>query len=489
MTTNKTGSTKKISLFGFFALTASMVLAVYAYPTFATAGLSLIFFLLLGGIFWFLPVSMASAEMATIKGFAKGGVFTWSGKILGERWGFANIFFQWFQITVDFVTMIYFILGTLSFAFHMDIFDTNPMVKFLAVLIIFWTFTLAQFRGPGFTALISKIGFIVGIIIPVSILFVLTIMFFVNGGQSQMSMDLGTIIPDFAKVSTLVVFVSFILEYSGIEASATLANEMKNVKRNYPIAIAILIVLVIILNAIGGISIGAIVPEATLGLSTGVIQGFQGYINYFFTGGMDWLVKLIAVFLVFGILAKISAWVVGPAWGMLEAGKKGLLPKKLSETNKYGVPTKFLIMQGIIVSIWAAVLTFGGGGNNVSFFTAIALTVVIYTVGYIIFFVAYLKLIIKHNHEEYPRTFEITKNKTVKIIMGVSGLALSLFALGIAFVPPAQLVGAGVHQEYLMILGVGFVVVLIMPFIIYHVMRKINPLAEGMTMMPDDDEE
>ena len=44
---------KKISLFGFFALTASMVLTVYEYPTFATSKLHLVFFLLLGDYYGF----------------------------------------------------------------------------------------------------------------------------------------------------------------------------------------------------------------------------------------------------------------------------------------------------------------------------------------------------------------------------------------------------------------------------------------------------
>lgn len=34
---------KQLSLLGFFAITASMVMAVYEYPTFATSGFSLVF--------------------------------------------------------------------------------------------------------------------------------------------------------------------------------------------------------------------------------------------------------------------------------------------------------------------------------------------------------------------------------------------------------------------------------------------------------------
>ncbi len=115
MKNNETDSKKTLTLFGFFALTASMVMTVYEYPTFATSGLHLVFFLLLGGFLWFLPVALCAAEMATVKGFQEGGIFSWVGNTLGERYGFAAIFFQWFQITVGFVTMIYFILGAFSY--------------------------------------------------------------------------------------------------------------------------------------------------------------------------------------------------------------------------------------------------------------------------------------------------------------------------------------------------------------------------------------
>jgi len=42
---------KTLGFFGFFAITASMVMTVYAYPNFASSGMHLIFFLVLGGVF------------------------------------------------------------------------------------------------------------------------------------------------------------------------------------------------------------------------------------------------------------------------------------------------------------------------------------------------------------------------------------------------------------------------------------------------------
>ncbi|MEF9892657.1 MAG: amino acid permease [Anaerorhabdus sp.] len=475
-------NTKHLTLFGFFALTATMVMTVYEYPSFASSGFSLVFYLIIGGIFWFLPVALCAAEMATVKGWDTGGVYAWSGNLLNEKWGFANIFFQWFQGTVGFVTMIYFILSALSYVFNFEPLNSNPMVRFFGVLIIFWLLTFSQFKGTKLAAKISRYGFIIGILVPASILFILTIAYFLTGGKSLLTFDIKTLIPDFSKIDTLVVFVSFILAYAGIEASASHANEMVNVKRDYPIAVITLVILAIILNTMGGISIGSVVPAEKLGLSTGVLQGFKGLLAHF-GNNLEWIVRVVAILIAGGVLAETSAWIVGPSWGMQVAGKAGLLPKQLSKTNKEGVPTNFLILQGVIVTAWAAILTFGGNGNNnLSFFAGMALTVIIYALAYIIFFVAYLVMVSKHN--DLPRAFKISKHKIVQYLFGVSGLIFSIIVFMISFIPPSQLSGKNTSMIYISILGISFAVIVFVPFILYHFMRKKNPLPKGQKM-PD----
>ena len=112
---NKKKAVHQLGVFGFFAMTASMVMTVYEYPSFASSGFKLVFFLVVGGLLWFLPVSLCAAEMATVEGWEKGGIYSWVGNTLGQRWGFSALFFQWFQITVGFVTMCFFILAALAY--------------------------------------------------------------------------------------------------------------------------------------------------------------------------------------------------------------------------------------------------------------------------------------------------------------------------------------------------------------------------------------
>ena len=470
------GTTKKsLTLFGFFAMTASMVMAVYEYPTFATSKLHLVFYLLLGGFLWFIPVALCAAEMATVDGWEKGGVFTWTGKNLGKKYGFANLFFEFFEITVGFVTMIYFILGALSYVFNWPALNSNPMIKFIGVLVIFWILALSQFGGTKYTAKIAKIGFIVGILLPAAILIILALVYIIQGNPIYISSK-DTFVPDFTKVNTLVVFVSFILSYMGVEASATHANEMDNPKKEYPLAMLLLVIVAIVVSTLGGLAIAAVIPQDQINLSAGVVQTFAVLLGHF-TANNTILVKIIALLLAFGVIAEVSSWVVGPTRGMIIAAEEGAIPKSWAKTNEHDVPVYLVIAQGIIVSIWDAVLTFGAGGSNLSFLAAMSLTVVIYLSGYILFFVGYIKAILG---EGLNGAYQMPGGKPVKIIVAIIGLATSIFAFFISFVPPTSIAGNAVQShEYMWMLIISYVISLILPFAIYDLCQKYMHSHEG----------
>lgn len=467
---NSTDSTtKKLSLMSFFAITASMVMTVYEYPTFATSKMNLVFYLLIGGFLWFIPVALCSAEMATVDGWEKGGLYTWVSKTLGQKWGFAAIFFQWIQITVGFITMIYFIVGALSYALNWQALNNNVWLKLIATLIIFWVITFSQFGGTKNTAKIAKVGFFVGILALGIILFVLSIIYMVQGNPIKVSFGADAWIPDFTKVNTLVVFVSFILAYAGVESSASHVKDMKNPGRDYPKAIFMLVIAAIVLDTLGGFTVAATIPQNQLSLNTGVIQAFEYLILHF--GGAKWLVQLVALIICLGVIAEIAAWVVGPSTALLEAAQNGLLPKKMAKVNKHNVPVNIVLIQGVIVSIWAVVLTLGGGGANLSFFVAMSLTVCIYLVAYCLLFLAYINLVTKKN--DLNRAYSLPGGKGFKITVALVGLVVSVGAFFISFVPPAG-IGAGKGSTYLAILIISWVVMVIIPFLTYSLFSKKN---------------
>lgn len=470
---------RTLTFFGFFAITASMVMTVYEYPSFASSGFQLVFFLIVGGILWFLPVAMCAAEMATVKGWESGGIFAWVGNTLGRRWGFAALFYQWFQITVGFVTMSFFILAAFAYVVKWDALYNNPLVMFFGVAAIVWILTLTQLGGTKFTARISKVGFVGGIIVPVLVLLVGLIIYFATGGPLQITMDVQTFVPNFGQVDTLVIFASFILAYMGVEASASHVNELKNPNRNYPLAMIVLAILTIALDSLGGLAVATTLPANVLdgNLSFGVIEAFRAIYITHIGPGLDWLVFIVALLLALGVLAEISAWIVGPSRALLDTAHDGILPPSFKKTNKHGVSVQTVVIQAILVTMWDAVLCgsialSGGSSSSVGYLTAIGLTVVIYLVGYVLFFLGYFYLIFKKKNLQ--RSFQLPGGTPFKAIVAGAGLIMTIATLIISFFPSSNL-DAQSNAVYQATLGIAFVISVALPFIIYGLRHRWAP--------------
>ncbi|MCL2451265.1 amino acid permease [Candidatus Saccharibacteria bacterium] len=459
---------KHITLFGFFAVTVAMTMDIHEYPVFATSGLHLIFFLVAGAILWFIPTALCAAELATVETWKDGGIFVWVRNTLGKRLGFAAIFFQWLQVTVGFTAMLYFIIGIFADSFNLAIINENPLLKCGLAALIFWVMSLMQLRGSRHTVLINKIGVIAGILIPAVLMAFMSIAFLASGGHSNLELIGDSVMPDFSKITTIVVFISFILSYMGIEASASYTNEMKDPKKNYPIAILMVAGVAILLNVIGGLSIAITVPNSDLSLNAGIIQSLQATLE-FFGANFGWLIKILTVMIATGVLSELSGWVVGPIKGLQQAAEDGLLPAKYVRTNRHGVPTRLLLVQGIITTAWITIITLIGGGNNLSFLISITITVVIYAVAYLLMYAGYFNLILKKKH--LKRRFEAPGGQIGKIIIASVGLVTTVFCLVISFIPPSSLTG-GQTGPYFAALVPASLLALSAPFVIYAVRNR-----------------
>lgn len=460
---------KQLTLLGFFAITASMVMAVYEYPTFATSGFSLVFFLLLGGFLWFIPVALCAAEMATVEGWEEGGVFAWVSNTLGERWGFAAISFTYLQIAIGFIPMLYFVLGALSYILSWPALNDDPVVKTIAGLVILWGLAFTQFGGTKYTAQIAKVGFFAGILLPAVLLVVLAIVHLTSGARLEIEMTAATFFPDFTKIGTLVVFVAFILSYMGVEASATHVNEMKNPSRDYPIAMFLLMITAIVLSSIGGLSVASVIPQDQINLSAGVVQTFQQLILSH-GAGLEWAVRLVAVLLALGVLAEIASWIVGPSRGMYVTAQHGILPNIAAKVNKNGVPVPMVIFQLIITTIALVVFTNTSSGGNMSFLIAMSLTVVLYLITYFLLFLAYINLVLKQKDKK--RGYRLPGSDKFRVAVAVVGFIISLLAFVVSFFPPSGLPGAAGDETYVTLLVVSFLIVVTIPFIVYAVHSK-----------------
>ncbi|MBR6775863.1 MAG: amino acid permease, partial [Bacteroidales bacterium] len=461
-------------------MNVTAVVSLRGLPAEAEYGLSSAFYYLFAAVVFLIPTALVAAELAAMFSDKEGGVFRWVGEAFGKRFGFLAIWLQWFQNTIWYPTVLTF--GAVSLAFigmnptHDMALANNRVYTLIVVLAIYWIATLISMRGMDWVGKISKIGGLVGTIIPACILIIFGIYYVATGGPIQMDLS-GSFWPDLAKLDNLVLATSIFLFYAGMEMTGVHVKEMDNPSKSYPRAVFIGAFLTVIIFVLGTYALGFIIPKDNINLTQSLLIGFDNYFKYIHA---SWLSPVIAVALAFGVLAGVLAWVSGPSKGLLVVGKAGYLPPFFQKTNKLGVQSNILIIQGVIVTILS--LLFVVMPSVQSFYQILSqMTVLLYLIMYLLMFAAaiYLRYIMK----DAPRSFRIGKNGNgLMWIVGGVGFIGSLIAFVLSFIPPGQIAIGNKTVWYAVMFG-GCIVFVAIPFIIYA-LRKPSWKDESGEIQP-----
>ena len=464
MDSNKTKSIAKLSVFTIAIMNVTAVVSLRGLPAEAEYGLSSAFYYLFAAIVFLIPTSLVAAELASMFSNKEGGVFRWVGEAFGKRLGFLAIWLQWFQNTIWYPTILTFGAVSLAFIGMNPTADmtmaNNRIYTLIVVLVIYWIATFIAMKGLGWVGKISKIGGMIGTIIPAGLLILLGIYYVATGGKIQMDLS-GSFLPDLAKLDNLVLASSIFLFYAGMEMTGVHVKEMDNPSKSYPRAVFIGAAITVLIFVLGTYSLGFIIPKNNINLTQSLLIGFDNYFKYI---NASWLSPVIAVALAFGVLAGVLTWVSGPSKGLLVVGKAGYLPPFFQKTNKLGVQSNILIIQGVIVTILS--LLFVVMPSVQSFYQILSqMTVLLYLIMYLLMFAAAIYL--RYSMKDAERSFRIGKkgNFLMWVIAGL-GFAGSLLAFVLSFIPPSQ-IATGSNAVWFGVMLGGCIVFVAVPFIIY----------------------
>ena len=470
MKTQNTGMGKafKLSVTTLAIMNITAVVSLRGLPAEAIYGPSSAFYYLFAAIVFLIPTAMVAAELAAMFSDKQGGVFRWVGEAFGARTGFLAIWLQWIESTIWYPTVLTF--GAVSFAFIglNDAADatlaSNKLFTLGVVLAIYWIATFVALKGLGWVGKISKWGGMIGTIIPAGLLIVLGIIYIATGGQNQMDMSQG-FFPDLAKLDNLVLASSIFLFYAGMEMMGVHVMEVNNPSRNYSKAIIIGSLATVCIFVLGTFALGFIIPAKDINLTQSLLIGFDNYFRHFH---ISWAGPVIAIALMFGVLASVLTWVAGPSKGIFMVGKAGYLPPFFQKTNSQGVQRNILLVQGGIVTLLS--LLFVVMPSVQSFYQILSqLTILLYLIMYMLMFAA--AIVLRYKMKDTPRPFRLGKGNALMWIMGVVGFAGSLLAFVLSFIPPGQ-IATGSSTIWYSVLIVGCVVMVVIPLIIYTLRKS-----------------
>ena len=481
MDTNKgnMGKAFKLSVTTLAIMNITAVVSLRGLPAEAIYGPSSAFYYLFAAIVFLIPTAMVAAELAAMFSDKQGGVFRWVGEAFGARTGFLAIWLQWIESTIWYPTVLTFGAVSLAFIGLNDVSDaalaSNKVFTLIVVLAIYWIATFIALKGLNWVGKISKIGGIVGTVIPAGLLIVLGAIYMLSGGHNYMDMSQG-FFPDLTKLDNLVLASSIFLFYAGMEMMGVHVMDVNNPSRNYPKAIIIGSLATVCIFVMGTFALGFIIPAKDINLTQSLLIGFDNYFRHFHIG---WAGPIIAIALMFGVLASVLTWVAGPSKGIFTVGKAGYLPPFFQKTNSQGVQRNILLVQGGIVTLLA--LLFVVMPSVQSFYQILSqLTILLYLIMYMLMFAA--AIVLRYKMKDTPRPFRLGKGNWLMWIMGLVGFGGSLLAFVLSFIPPGQ-IATGSNTVWYTVLIAGCIIMVLVPFVIYA-MRKPSWKSPGAEFAP-----
>jgi glutamate:GABA antiporter len=451
----------RLGVFVLAMMNVAIVCTLRGLPIMAEEGFSLIFYYFVAGLFFLIPVSLVSAELAT--GWppnGPGGVYIWVHEAFGKKFAFLAMWLQWIQNVVWFPTILSFIAATVAYVYDPALAE-NKIYAITVILITYWGGTLINFRGMKASGMVSLVGVLLGTILPGIFIIMMGVWWVKSGQPLQIDMSLGSLVPDFSNINNIVFLAGALLIFSGMEVSAVHAQDVRDPKREYPRAIFLAAGISLVLLTLGSLAIAVIVPQQDLSLVAGIMEAFTTILRVFH---LEWLIPVFAVFITIGLMAELSAWIIGPSKGLLVTAMHGSLPPFLQKTNDKGVPTNILILQGVITTLMTLVFLFMPTVSS-SYWMLSAFCILIYLIMYLLMFAAAIYL--RYKRPDVPRNYRVPGGNLGMWVVAGAGFIASLFTIVVSFFPPSQIrVGSeSFYEEFLII---GTLIVCAVPFIVLY---------------------
>ena len=440
-------------------MTVSSVASLRPAPTMALYGLACVFLYVLPAIIFLIPTALVSAELAS--GWS-GGVFRWVTEGISPNMGFVAAWHQYAMTIFYYPTLLSFVASTLAYVIN-PAWASSGVWTAVVIISVYWLGTLLALRGGiGIIAKLASSGVLIGTLIPGALLVILGIIFLAQGNPTAAPMTADHLLPEWTGIASIVLIVSNFGAYSGMEMNAVHVNELKEPSREFPKAMFVAMILVLLILILPPLVISWFIPAEELSLTAGVMQAFEAVFAHF---GIQFLTPIVGLAIVSASLAGFMTWLSGPSKSLLLSSREGgYLPPWFQKTNPAGVQINILAAQGVVTTILALLFAFVPAVSD-AYWMFMTITTSVYLLMYLWLFRAAMNL--RKRQPDHPRGYRAPALNLLCIL----GFASSLAAILISFVPPSQF-GEGSPILFIAIVGGGILLLgVIVPFLLVR-LRK-----------------
>jgi putative glutamate/gamma-aminobutyrate antiporter len=461
-------------------MTAAAVISLRGLPMMAKEELTMFFYIGFATFLFLIPAALVGAELGSAFAGKGGGVYTWVKEAFNQRLGFVAIWLQWIQNVVWYPTVLAFAAAGIAYMIGRPELALNG--KFVGVfsIAIYWFATWITFKGTEVVSKISSQGFLIGTVLPGVTIIVLAAVWLAQGqpleflnvpsAETTLVHEVHgrmhpRLLPGIQGMGDIAFLAGILLLFAGVEVHAVHAQELPNPQKQFPAAMFLAALISFALFTLGSLAMAAMLPYDRIDLQGGLLVAFD---QSFARLGIPWVTNIMGALIAFGVLAGVMSWISGPSRGLLWTARDGQLPQFMAHTNKNGVQSHILIIQGCIVTILSS-LYFVMDDVNVAFFLLSALTIGLYLIMYMLMYAAGIRL--RYTQPGLERAYKVPGGNTGMLVIAGAGFLAVAFAFVVAFFPPTQL-PVGSPAFYVGTVMAGTVIFVAAPYIISATVKK-----------------
>ncbi len=426
---------RTLTLRDLVLLNVVAVLSIRWLATSAAAGPSSLVLWVCAALFFFIPQGLAVADLSA-RFPDEGGIYRWTKRAFGEGHGFLCGWCYWINNVLYYPSLL--LSGAVIATYAFGLGDSGLGERWTYVLpvtlVAMWLAVLLNVLGLGIGKWLHNLGAI-GSYLPGIVIVGLGVVAVLNRPPAN-PFTPATLIPDLSKISELNLWAAIAFAFAGLELSATLGGEIRDPRRMLPRSIFLAAPLIVLVYIAGTGAILWLVPQKDVNLVSGVLQGISAGAK-----GLGpvvaWVVPLAAAANALGNLGCVGAWLTGCARVAFVVGLDRYVPAAFGRVHpRWGTPYVAILVQAALSTIFLLVSVVGKGTTvEKAYLVLLDTMILVYFIPYCYMFLTFLVYGVG-KRADGGSGVEPPRRPVRTLLVGVSGLAVTIFAMIVAVIPP-----------------------------------------------------
>ena len=396
--------------------------------TAAAAGPSSIVIWIGAWLVFYTPLALSVIELSS-RYPNQGGLYVWSKRAFGDFSGFMSAWTYWTCNLPYFPTVLYFAASNALFIRH----DAWAHLSSDATFYI--AFSVVALAGA---TLLNLLGLDVGkwlhnlgalaMWVPVLIIIVMGLIAWHRFGPAT-SFAPAAFVPSL-HIKDVIFWSVLTFAFGGCETASFMGEEIKNPRRNLPLALFTAGLTVTLCYILGTVCVLLALPQSEVSNLQGLMQAISR------TGhriGFESVIPFAAFLIALSNLGAASAFLAAVARLPFVAGLDRFLPPAFGALHpRWRTPWLSLLTQGFVGIVFAFL---GQAGTSVkgAYDVLVSMSVITYFIPYLYLFAAMFKL---QRESAGPDVIRVPGGKPAALILSVVGFCTTTLTIGLSLLPP-----------------------------------------------------